>query len=1302
MVTHSSVGAHRTVNGSVESGRNGQSSTVKGRRVIIAPKSGEGIGGTGLSKVGRSNALALSQGEDVRVVRAPVLAFLSVPGMFKRAYKLPSGAKRTSDSEELLKRKTLGLRKSFTPMLPGKFKVPGAETTLVASISSTDDVENLSPEGSLENVDAYEPLILWQSAEDDDDGPPHSVSVDPMLCKFLRPHQREGVQFMYECVMGARDFDGSGCILADDMGLGKTLQSITVMWTLLTQGQEKGTPTAKRCIVVCPTSLVKNWESEIIKWLNGDCKCLALSESTRKDVIASITLFLSMPQYKVLILSYETFRIHSSQFTSGKYGGSPCDLLICDEAHRLKNCETATSRSLASLPCSRRILLSGTPMQNDLDEFYAMVGFANPGVLGLPQFFRKHYLNPILIGREPGATESEERRALLAQNTMSRIVNEFILRRTNTLNAQHLPPKLTQVVACRLTSIQESMYRHLLNSKEVNHILRGKQTNVLSHIGTIQKLCNHPSLILDAQGTSEGGGNNSSFPSRLRAELLSMLPTSDPTESLSSRSKLLSGRRNSRSGGAGMDLVHPEWSGKLECLFRLMKSIRAPGAGDDRIVIVSNYTSCLNLIGQLCRENSWTFVRLDGSTGISKRKKMVDDFNDPQKDVFAFLLSSKAGGCGLNLIGGNRLVLFDPDWNPAVDKQAAARVWRDHQTKKCYIYRFLSTGTIEEKIFQRQLSKEGLQSIVDDKAEVNSLSSKELRNLFQLTHGSPCDTHDKLQCQRCCPIPSTSLNSGVYEEACNAALPRQLAVCAELLERIAAEPIAKPFLDPLDPTAHGCTREEFEERVKEPIGLNIVLQRLSTSSNSSNGVAIGITEDCDGEDPKTLGSVTSSSKMADMKYLSVPAFVKDVNMVFSIPEKVWRKEPAHPLRVAANELKHTFDREWAALVQEVVGMRDSSLADLLDAKRKGPIVTDGGVYEIGNGGENLAFQEQLGMPAEEDLNNWSHHFSTDTVDDGLFQLALAGTGNRVVSFIFGLEVTWSRLQAKEAEIAKEAKKLEDGKIKTVDGEEEEESGHFEAASDGNSTGVMTDPPSDEEDEITQDDSDAPVSPHVLADNNEECSSKKNESIIADGTICAEDNQHATKQHRSNTGMEGVASPFVIDSRDPTQKTPISVTDESSSVGNGKHRGKKLSSPLLDPPLREKKKCKANNHGTNPLYKRMCQEEEEKDLAVEVNQNGGSCSITSGSAYVASSDQLIEFMDELPSVVHIPVDEPSVPLETLSDEQSASRCNRGDPVMTEQWECGLCTFINIASNKKCTMCATRHNSKMPNSRKKLNT
>ncbi len=1318
MVAGDNVGTHHVANGPIESGGDGKSSTIKGKRIIIAPKIGGGVplgGGIGLSKLGRSNALALSQGEEVHVVRAPVLTFLSVPGTFKRAYKLPGGAKRTAESEMLVKRKTLGLRKSFTPMLPGKFKMPGPETIPVVSMStdSVDDyVEDHSPQGSLENVDAYEPLILWQSAEGCDD-PPHSVSVDPRLCKFLRPHQREGVQFMYECVMGARDFDGSGCILADDMGLGKTLQSIAVMWTLLTQGQEKGTPTAKRCIVVCPTSLVKNWESEIGKWLNGDCKCLVLSESTRKDVVASITLFLSMPQYKVLILSYETFRIHSSQFTSGKYRGSPCDLMICDEAHRLKNCETATSRSLAALPCRRHILLSGTPMQNDLDEFYAMVNFTNPGVLGTPQFFRKHYLNPILIGREPGATESEERRALLAQNKMSRIVNEFILRRTNTINAQHLPPKLTQIVACRLTDVQEPMYRRLLNSKEVNHILSGKQTNVLSQINMIQKLCNHPSLVLDTQySSSEGSGNNGSLPHQLRAELLSMIPPPDSTTAPSSHSGLPLGRRNSRSGGPGSDLVHPEWSGKMEWLFRLMESMRAPGSGDDRIVIVSNYTSCLNLIVRLCRENNWTFVRLDGSTGISKRKKMVDDFNDPQKGVFAFLLSSKAGGCGLNLIGGNRLVLFDPDWNPAVDKQAAARVWRDHQTKKCYIYRLVSTGTIEEKIFQRQLSKEGLQSIVDDKTEVNSLSSKELRNLFQLVPGSPCDTHDKLQCQRCGPVPATSLNS-VYEEACKRALPRQLAICTQLLERIAAEPIAKPFLGPLDPTVYGCTRGEFEERVKEPIDLNIVLQRLS----NSNSQRVQVTKDSEGGS-KTLEAAIASIK-ADTEYHSVPAFVKDVNMVFSIPGKVWRNEPTHPLQIAANDMKRMFDKEWAVLVQDVLGLRDSALADLSDAKRQGLTFTNekeqrndnGG--EMGNGTKLLGFQEQLGMPAEEDLNNWSHHFSTDTVDDEIFQRAIAGTGDRIVSFVFGLEVTWSRLQAREFEIAKEAATKQDQeKIqipKAADEEEESKNKNTssQAASDGSSTGIMTGETlsSEEESEIVQD-YDLLSSPSVLGyddnsgtDNDveersaldKEHSDKENEScnVSRYQTKCAEDdNQLAYEQCQKNSDMKGDAPPSLLNN---SRDAPLCLINGNSLVDDGERRGIKTIPPsLVDQPPREKKKYRANDHCASLLHMGTRLEE---DLAVGVNQkDGDSCAISSGSAaYVASADQLFNVLEES-CVVQVSVDETSVPLQTLSEQRSAAYCNQGDPILAEQWECGLCTFINSASNKKCTMCATRLSSK----------
>lgn len=136
-------------------------------------------------------------------------------------------------------------------------------------------------------------------------------------------------------------------------------------------------------------------------------------------------------------------------------------------------------------------------------------------------------------------------------------------------------------------------------------------------------------------------------------------------------------------------------------------------------------------------------LRLDGTTSISKRQKLINRFNDPAKDEFAFLLSSKAGGCGLNLIGGNCLVLFDPDWNPANDKQAAARVWRDGQKKRVYIYRFLSTGTIEEKVYQRQMSKEGLRKVIqqeqrDSDIQGNFLSAEDLRGLFTFHDSSRC------------------------------------------------------------------------------------------------------------------------------------------------------------------------------------------------------------------------------------------------------------------------------------------------------------------------------------------------------------------------------------------------------------------------------------------------------------------------------------------------------------------------------------------------------------------------------------
>ncbi|KAG5398287.1 hypothetical protein IGI04_020101 [Brassica rapa subsp. trilocularis] len=618
----------------------------------------------------------------------------------------------------------LSARKRFVPwgssspvvvVLPTKLN----ESTTIER-DEEEEVVSLPPE--------VEPLVLWQLEESDD---ATKIAVHPLLVRFLRPHQREGVQFMFDCVSGLHGSENiNGCILADDMGLGKTLQSITLLYTLLCQGFD-GTPMVKKAIIVTPTSLVSNWEAEIKKWVGDRIQLIALCESTRDDVLSGIDSF-TRPRsaLQVLIISYETFRMHSSKF--GQTGS--CDLLICDEAHRLKNDQTLTNKALASLTCKRRVLLSGTPMQNDLEEFFAMVNFTNPGSLGDASHFRHYFEAPIICGREPTATEEEKNLAAERSAELSSKVNQFILRRTNALLSNHLPPKIIEVVCCKMTTLQSTLYNHFISSKNLKRALadNAKQTKVLAYITALKKLCNHPKLIYDTIKSKSPGTIGFE-------DCLEFFPA-----------EMFSGRSGAWTGGDG---AWVELSGKMHVLSRLLANLRRNT--DDRIVLVSNYTQTLDLFAQLCRERRYPYLRLDGSTSISKRQKLVNRLNDPTKDEFAFLLSSKAGGCGLNLIGANRLVLFDPDWNPANDKQAAARVWRDGQKKRVYVYRFLSTGTIEEKVYQRQMSKEGLQKVIQHEQTDNStrqgnlLSTEDLRDLFSFHGDVTSEIHGKMSCSRC-------------------------------------------------------------------------------------------------------------------------------------------------------------------------------------------------------------------------------------------------------------------------------------------------------------------------------------------------------------------------------------------------------------------------------------------------------------------------------------------------------------------------------------------------------------------------
>uniref|UniRef100_A0A1I8IDR7 DNA repair and recombination protein RAD54-like n=1 Tax=Macrostomum lignano TaxID=282301 RepID=A0A1I8IDR7_9PLAT len=525
---------------------------------------------------------------------------------------------------------------------------------------------------------------------------PVHVVVDPVLTRVLRPHQREGVKFMYDCVTGVQIPGSYGCIMADEMGLGKTLQCVTLVWTLLKQSPDCR-PTVDKAVIVCPSSLVRNWANEFAKWLGQRVRTLAVDNGGKDDIDRDLAAFMQSVgrrvAHPVLIISYETFRLHAAVLHRGSVG-----LIICDEGHRLKNSENLTYQALAAMRVERRILLSGTPIQNDLLEYFSLVHFVNRGILGTAAEFRRHYEAPILRGRDAGATDAEKARGEERLKALLEVVTKCIIRRTQALLTKYLPVKTELVVSCRLTQTQADLYTDFIRRKSADCLQSGKSgisASALQAIGTLKKLCNHPSLA------------DESVP------------------------------------------FNPELSGKFRVLDVLLATMKATTS--DKVVLVSNYTQTLDLFERLCRHRGYLYVRLDGSLSIKKRAKLVAQFNNPASPEFVFMLSSKAGGCGLNLIGANRLVMFDPDWNPANDDQAMARSWRDGQAKACYTYRFIATGTIEEKILQRQAHKKALSScVVDQEDDVERhFSIGELRELFGLKQDTLSETHDKFKCRRC-------------------------------------------------------------------------------------------------------------------------------------------------------------------------------------------------------------------------------------------------------------------------------------------------------------------------------------------------------------------------------------------------------------------------------------------------------------------------------------------------------------------------------------------------------------------------
>ncbi|KAJ2480917.1 DNA-dependent ATPase protein rad54 [Coemansia sp. RSA 2320] len=672
----------------------------------------------------------------------------------RRRMMAPKGPRYNPDTEDavVLYRPPEAGEKEQAPLPVAASEVPG----LARSQSSTSSTASSTVGGGLTAIlsrPAKKTLKSLLGGEGDlDQQKQVPVVVDPSLGRKLRPHQIEGVKFLYNCVTGRIYQNAFGCIMADEMGLGKTLQCIALLWTLLQQSPVAGKPTIEKCIVACPSSLVKNWANELVKWL-GSTKISPLAcdnKGTKEKITASLRQFISargrMIIHPVLIISYETLRTYIKVL-----GSAPVGMLLCDEGHRLKNSASQTFQALNSLQVERRIILSGTPIQNDLSEYFSLLNFTNPGLLGSTQEFRKKYELPILRGRDSLATDAEQQAGDLKLTELNGIASKVIIRRTNDLLSKYLPVKYEHVVFCPLTELQTDLYELFLKSKEAREAIGEGGKCSLQTIINLGKLCNHPSLmdIKRAVGGYEAVTPSEYFTASLRAESGGL---SGHGGRRSRAAAVMSMSRQQQGSSDGDRVFHPKWSSKMALLDRMLQQI-SKGPERDKIVLISNYTQTLNLFEKLCNARGFGYYRLDGSMNIVKRQQIVDQFNDPKDSAFVFLLSSKAGGCGINLVGANRLVLFDSSFNPADNLQACGRIWRDGQKKTCYIYTLVTTGTVEEKIFQRQSYKTSLSTCVIDEQEnvERHFSRDEMRQLFKskLRGQTMSETHDQFKCRRC-------------------------------------------------------------------------------------------------------------------------------------------------------------------------------------------------------------------------------------------------------------------------------------------------------------------------------------------------------------------------------------------------------------------------------------------------------------------------------------------------------------------------------------------------------------------------
>ncbi|XP_026547891.1 DNA excision repair protein ERCC-6-like [Notechis scutatus] len=540
----------------------------------------------------------------------------------------------------------------------------------------------------------------------------------------LFEHQKHGVAFLYRLYREGR----KGGILADDMGLGKTIQIIAFLSGMF------DAQLVHSVLLVMPVTLVNNWKQEFAKWAPGiRVKVFhGTSKKERRQHLHQI-----QTGKGVLLTSYQMILANWEQLSSCDQQAFVWDYLILDEAHKIKSPSAKTTKALGAIPARNRVLLTGTPVQNNLQELWSLFDFACQGsLLGTAKTFKMEYENPITRAREKDATLGEKALGLkIAENLMSLIQPHFLRRSKdeiqklrsdqpmgspcpNTLEVPSLPRKNDFIVWVYLSRIQEEIYRNFLSLDHIKEVLMTTRSP-LAELTLLKKLCDHPRL-LSSQACLQLGLEN---PSQEDGE--DSVGLTQEIQNVSEK-------------------VLIQESGKLTFLIALLEKLREEG---HKTLVFSLSRKMLDIIEGILTQRHIKFMRIDGTvTCLLEREKRVRDF---QKDrsYSVFLLTTQVGGVGLTLTAATRVVIFDPSWNPATDMQAVDRIYRIGQKENVVIYRLITCGTVEEKIYRRQVFKDSLirQSTGDKKNPYRYFTKQELRELFVLTDTSQSLTQLQLQ-----------------------------------------------------------------------------------------------------------------------------------------------------------------------------------------------------------------------------------------------------------------------------------------------------------------------------------------------------------------------------------------------------------------------------------------------------------------------------------------------------------------------------------------------------------------------------